>query len=533
MNKKSLTLLISFLCLTSCGHENLVFSPYLFSDEFTNPKENINNDFYHQNDSYGTLDYIDNDGSTKTINEFKDLYSSSNISQTFRNAPSLGEVNALIIPVNFLDSDTSKNSEQLEIIKSGFFGDESCNEFESLSSYYYKSSYGQLKIKGHISDFYNFEMNTNELVDKHSTSVGISRRVAINALKWFYENNKDFDFSKYDLDSDGYLDALYILYNFPYNDDLSKDYGTFWAYVDHSYRGERVDETISNDQEYAISSYAWLSIDFFGENVKPESRTAIHESGHIFGLSDYYNTSSSGIYQPTGFADMMDANIGDHSAYSKMLLNWTTPIVIDNECEITIEPFNSSGDIILIPSKKGWNNTPYDEYLLLEFYTPSGLNEHDAGAKYIYYLNGNKEKFVYFSVPGLKVYHVDSRLGYFSFKNTNSLICTFDDPNCIAKINEFKTNNTRPYCIDFAFNNDIFRNKEDQTPALLKLLESSGENSFKYGKASSNDTLFKKGDSFGLDTFTTFSFDNGSTPMFDFEIIELNNDLIKIKFLKN
>ena len=70
----------------------------------------------------------------ETINEFKDLYSSSNISQTFRNAPSLGEVNALIIPVNFLDSDTSKNSEQLEIIKSGFFGDEIYSVYDGVVS---------------------------------------------------------------------------------------------------------------------------------------------------------------------------------------------------------------------------------------------------------------------------------------------------------------------------------------------------------------------------------------------------------------
>jgi hypothetical protein len=75
------------------------------------------------------------------------LYSSSNIAQTFRNASSIREINALIIPVNFLDSDTSKNAKQLDYIKAACFGDNSCNEFESLASFYHKSSYGQLEIK--------------------------------------------------------------------------------------------------------------------------------------------------------------------------------------------------------------------------------------------------------------------------------------------------------------------------------------------------------------------------------------------------
>lgn len=521
------------LLLTGCFQSALVFSPYLFEGEFVTQKTIINNSNYSRNSEYSSLSYLGFDGEIKYINNFRDLYSSSNIAQTFRNAPSTGEINALIIPVNFLDSDTSNNEKQLDYIKAACFGDNSCNEFESLASFYHKSSYGQLEINGYISDFYNFPLTSQQLVDAYTSSVGASRRVAISAVDWFFNTHTDLDYSKFDVDNDGYIDTLYILYNHPYNEDVNKDNGIFWAYVDHSYRGERADENIANNHEKAISSYAWISLSFLGEKVKPDARTILHESGHLYGLDDYYNASATGIYQPTGFADMMDANLGDHTGFSKMLLNWVTPYVVLDEGIITINDFAKYGDLILVPSSRGWNNTPYDEYLLLELYSPTGLNKHDAGTTYIYQSQGKEKKFSFLSQTGLKVYHVDARLGYFYFKNASSLITSFDDPNYLSKIEDYKKSNTRPYCIDFINSNDIPRGREDETDTLLHLLEKNGENTFKNGNASSNSTLFKKGDDFGLETFSNFQFNSGGSPLFDFEIVELDKNSIQIKFTKN
>ena len=178
---------------------------------------------------------------------------------------------------------------------------------------------------------------------------------------------KTYDLSKYDSNNDGCIDALYIIYNHPI---MHNDTSFWWAFQYFTFEDYKFDGLYSYN--YVFSSFDFLFEDQKNNNPRP----LIHESGHIFGLEDYYNTSSSGIYQPTGFADMMDANIGDHTGLSKMKLNWVTPKVIKEEGEITLSPFHSSGDLILIPTSKGYNNTPYDEYLLLDDVT---VNIHYSG----------------------------------------------------------------------------------------------------------------------------------------------------------
>ena len=519
--------------LTGCFNDTLVFSSYSFEGEFNATKTAINEINYYRNESYGELSYQDFYGNTKTISNFRDLYSSSNIAQKFLNAESIGEVNFLVIPINFKDSDKTKNEEQLLKIQSAFFGDESCNSFESLASFYHKSSYGQLKIGGHISSFYDYPYTSDELVKSTSSSVSASRRVAFEAVKWFYDNNPDFDFSSYDKDNDTYLDGVFFIYNHPYSRNQNESNGIFWAYADHSYRGEKGYGDTVNDEEICLSSYTWISIDFLGDRTKPDARTIIHESGHIFGLEDYYNTSGSGVYQPTGFADMMDANIGDHTGFSKMLLNWTTPMVIKDEGEVTIKPFHNTGDLILIPTSKGYNDTPYDEYLLLEYYQPKGLNKYDVGVKYLYNLNSREETFSFFSKPGLKVYHIDARLGYFSFKNTNSLIATIDDPELERKVNEYKQITQRAYCVDFANSNDVILGREDTTNTLISYLENTNTSKLKQGYAASNDTLWYKEDTFGVDSHQNFTFNNGGSLNYTFKITKLDNSGMTIKFVKN
>lgn len=520
------------ILLTGCNNNPLIFSPYLFDEEeFVTTKEDIEASNYYQNEKYDSISYVDYYGQNQTINTYRDLFSSTNIAQKFLNANSIGDLNVLVIPINFLDSDTTKNEEQLVKLQSAFFGDESCVSYESLASFYYKSSYGQLKINGHISEFYNHPYSSRQIVSMNSSPVSASRKVAFDAMKWFYENNPEFNYSLYDLDEDTYFDAVYFMYNYPYVSD-GTDNGIFWAFADHTFRGEKGNGDVANNFDICLSTYTWISIDFLGKGKKPDSKTIIHESGHVFGLDDYYNTSNTGIYQPTGFADMMDANIGDHTGLSKMLLNWTTPKVVTGEGEITLSPFYDTGDLILIPTSKGYNNTPYDEYLLLEYFSPNGLNKNDAGVRYVYNRNGKEETFSFFSNPGLKVYHVDARLGIFSFKNTNSLISTLDDPLLENKIQDYKSTMTRAYCVDFAFSNDVLLGREDTTNTLYAYLESSNISRLKQGYAASYQTLWHEGSHFGVTAQQNFTFNNGGNLQYTFKVDKITNEQVTITFIK-
>ncbi|MDD3207599.1 MAG: hypothetical protein PHV19_03700, partial [Bacilli bacterium] len=54
-------------------------------------------------------------------------------------------------------------------------------------------------------------------------------------------------------------------------------------------------------------------------------------------------------------------------------------------------------------------------------------------------------------------------------------------------------------------------------------LESSGKNTFINGASASNDTLFSKGDTFGVTTFNNFTFNGGSPLGYTFTVSSLSN----------
>ena len=85
----------------------------------------------------------------------------------------------------------------------------------------------------------------------------------------------------------------------------------------------------------------------------------------------------------TSKAIMMDFNIIDHNAYSKYALGWIKPYVVTGATTITLKPSATSGQAILLPtSTNGWNGSAFDEYMLLEFYTPTLLNKKDSDSAY-------------------------------------------------------------------------------------------------------------------------------------------------------
>ena len=115
-------------------------------------------------------------------------------------------------------------------------------------------------------------------------------------------------------------------------------------------------------------------------------------------FDDYYDyDDTTGPDGGLGGSDMMDYNIGDHNAYSKAILGWINPYVVDGY-DITLEigKANATGDAIIVTNK--WNDTYFDEYLLIEYYTPDGLNALEAG------YSGQ------FTIPGIKIYHVSAAL---------------------------------------------------------------------------------------------------------------------------
>jgi len=218
---------------------------------------------------------------------------------------------------------------------------------------------------------------------------------------------------------------------------------------------------------------------------------------------------------------MMDMNIGDHNAFSKMLLDWTTPYVIQKPTTFKLHSFIKTGECIILTSS--WNQTPMDEYLLLEFYTPTGINKKDVSG----WVYSNLSSY------GVKVYHIDARLGYITnFGNrTEAYVEDVEDTSILKQP-------LNTYHIDVAHNNTTSKTKkstkENYPAEPCYLIDFVRPSSFeKEGTAADESLLFKKDDS--LDARLAYQekplfFHSNREINLSFSIKNITHDYAEIEF---
>ena len=512
MKKRLVSLLALSTLLVSCNGGSLKFVPY---KNYLEPRDLMRN--YEDEYLYSRKETTPVETYFGEINDLKDLFEFNRSGNLRHVVDTKGDFNLLVVPVYFTDSDITNQDKKTIMIQNAFFGDTQTTNYDSVAGYYNKSSYGQLKITGEVAPWYNLGISSSDwkiLSNSYMNASNIIVAEAVDELK----KNKSIDFSKYDNNNDGYIDGVYAIYDHDFTSERNID-SLFWAYTYYTDKGEN---GLNNEEPY-VNNYSWTSVySIIQKNNKSATNYLIHECGHLLGLPDYYNTlSMNAHYQPTGYFDMMDYNIGDHSAFSKYLYNWTSPLVVkDNiKTEIKLKPLQSSGEYLLVPSNI-YNNTPFSEYLLIEYFTPETLNKYIDTYTYVD-INGNKGVFSYPDYHGLKIYHVNAVLGYFVLGNNSDCLARVDDPDYMEKIIGKQVG------LDYAYSNSLFDG--DNAPTLYHLLESSGNNSFKEGKPATNDTLFTKGDDFGIKTFKDFKFDNGYHPNFTLLVKEVRSDYITLE----
>ena len=364
-------------------------------------KEGLNFGGWTYKDSYQTLDI--NDIIYKE-EETLDLYAYFSNGYHFidnikrngpyfkkRCLPSLGSPKVLVVPVNLGGSTTD---EMISNINKTFNGTSLETGFESVSSYYKKSSNGKLNLQFDVvnswftpkyepSYYESYDMNKDKYYDSGS---------ALILNEFINEYDSTFDYSDYDYDNDGYIDAVWMIYN---KEPNYSDNTFYWAYVTYTQNKSK-----KYDNKYPWS-YGFASYEFIFEknlakkynrelelyyldDITYDAHTYIHETGHLLGLDDYYDSDTSvggsgGIYS----AGMMDANQGEMSTIDKILLGWIDPYVsypTSGSDSFTIKPFSESNDVILISKNKPLS--VYSEFFLVELYTNTGLNTHDTPINY-------------------------------------------------------------------------------------------------------------------------------------------------------
>lgn len=391
---------------------------------------------------------------------------------------SIGNRKILVVPVYFSNSSAYTSSE-LNTIEKAYNGKASETGWQSLQSYYYTSSYGKLTITSTVASPYQYpgtDLSFQNQVNSNATSVGALADTILKSLA------SSYTLSDYDQDKDGYIDGFEMVYKSSYTWDGKNGSSTevWWNYT--SLASSKAGSLASpNVGIYFWSQLSRLSNGYYKSTIDIDTHTLVHETGHMLGLDDYYSYDDNEC--PAGCADMMDFNIGDHDAFSKMLLGWVTPKVIDGSSSsfsLTLNSFTETGDCVLLRNTTSdkWNGTPYDEYLLLQYYTPTGLNERDSKGYAEYKGIGTGGLY---KNPGLQVFHVDARIIDGKIASWSQADYT-DSPDAYS----FRAfSNTGSYSIDLTASRLQNKAVGGSAYRLIKALPASGVDIYGSSKAAS------------------------------------------------
>jgi M6 family metalloprotease-like protein len=324
---------------------------------------------------------------------------------------SLGSPKLLVVPVTF-EGESTFSATDIATINTSFFGDAADTGWQSLKSYYYTSSYGKLTIGGTVTSAFTYPGTSADFEASGTTDDSRADSMVNAVVTW--AAGQGYNMADFDNDGDGYIDGVEMIYK---TAQKAKDAGgnsLWWNFTSVAQDNTTPNKTSPVAYRYFWSMYSMIQNGFYNPNI--DCHTLIHETGHMLGLDDYYSYSENKEYV-AGCVDMMDCNVGDHDAYSKFAMGWAKPRIIDGSASnfyITLDSFTDTGDSLLVRDTKTdkWNNTPYDEYLLLQYYTPTGLNKKDStGYPEWASSNGYGHGGTY-AGEGLQVFHVDSRLCY-------------------------------------------------------------------------------------------------------------------------
>jgi M6 family metalloprotease-like protein len=300
-----------------------------------------------------------------------------------RGMPTIGTVRVLSILVDFSDA---VHTSLATSIKDRLFGSSTAGApYDTLRNYYQRSSYGQLHITGDSLGWYRAQHPRGyyESLD-HGDGVGVDTLIKEAVT---YYDTLGYDFAPYDNDNDGTIDYIVVIWSGQHG-----DWSSFWW----GYQWQVHDTLFTVDGKHlGVYSWQWESYNYPSDSY--EVSTVIHETGHALGLPDYYDYNGAiGPKGGVGGLDMMDGTYGDHNCFSKFLLDWIEPTVINTASqELSLRESGTTKDALLI--MPGYNRSVdkwYGEFFMVQ------NRSH----------TGNDDDSTYVPGEGFLIWHVDSRL---------------------------------------------------------------------------------------------------------------------------
>ncbi len=356
------------------------------------------------------------DGYVTDVSLVKDtLNDAQNANQAMpkKYSDTVGTMNVLAVPIVWNDQTELASDKNIENIKRAFGNvmdvdgnvtvyEPEDNEILSLSEYFRIASYDQLTINAFVTDWY-----PHRLSFKESQSSYWMWDEPDEVYNWVRETYPTLDISRFDNDKDGIIDEI-IFINTGNGIGKAEALGhEFWgAYRYAKDYGGHETQTYGTPENPVVYHYVNMTLghllnDYEDAEKGIDTNVLIHEFGHTIAVMDYYNTGNGNATFLGGY-DMQDGNVGDWNVYSKYCAGWLTPVVADENCfagsdtvEFTLRSSALYGDALLIPAAGyAYNKTPYDEYLILDLFTPEGLHENDS------------KLFGLENEVGVRIYHV-------------------------------------------------------------------------------------------------------------------------------
>lgn len=478
-----------------------------------------------------------------------------------------GQTSLLVIPVSFTDSpseikirdtydevtrtiDSYNEATVIEDLNNIYFGDPKETGMMSVKAFYETESNYQLEINGTVADWYNAPVASSSI-----TTYEQVYQIGKDALDNYREQNRVGgelpDLKEFDNNNDGYIDGVVLAYAYPPIKHNGWDYpwnGTYgvgtaenkmmWSYIlpmPHNWSG--VDSPNVNFPSMP-ASMQWVSLDhlrgatsdlpevagrsYFSSHFSSylqEPAVVIHETGHMFGLPDYYDTDSHNdtwYYindNLTGGYTMQEGNAAGHDPYSLISLGWVDPYVVSEECTIEL----NKGDVALLSPDGLLSDSPFDEYMLVDLWSYGGIdviNEYDSTM-----LSSIK--------PGVRIWHVDSRLSGKQFIADNNFSTQY---NQLMLMRADAAIDEDAYAAKHAEMNGTLYYDDPQTGETMC---SVGYNA--YSKEMNYYSLFRAGDSFSAAKYpkafyTDGTFDNGQEFNWIITVVSVSKDRAIVNF---
>lgn len=401
--------------------------------------------------------------------------------------PSKGDVNILVVPVNFANSTNAFTSGDTNRLNSRFFG-----KSESLSNYFSLASYGNLNVEGVVGPTAGLTLPMT-LDEYFAQTLTFGAGYVISEITDYVidqifvsDSTRTLDYRDFDADGDGEIDAISLVFCEPsYNSStVYEDYNTQQAAAALLTPGVLFGPA-SEDSALKVGAVSWSPFDYLTTSFG----IYVSQIANIMGIqntNDLVGNSSTGTYRsPMGNTEIMDTYyMSDLTSFEKYQMGWISPKaytaadISEEGTTITLNKFASSGDAVLLGI--GDASNPFSEYVLLDFF--------DLSFTYTASVYGNV-----FNQAGVRALKVDARLA----KN---------DKGRWYLLGDEKPDFTDGAQYDYAFSNsstgDYYSDGIVQNYPLVTFLSSQQTNRWVIDGTTSQATsqdLFLEGDSFGTD----------------------------------